>query len=231
MLSLTKMVKEFKYIKIYEILSRVLRHPLLQEVTLESAVQYTLDFIYIFGLPEMFADKVASVEIKNYRGELPCDLISINQVRSKDLYLRNTTDTFNTLQSDRQEQTFKVQGDVIFTSFKEGNIEVSYKSIPIDEEGFPLVIDNYVYLKALEAYIKKEAFTVLFDLGKINNAVLQNAQQSYAWAAGQLNSEFSIPSVSEMESLKRMWCSLIPKTREFDSGFKGLGNQEYLKLH
>jgi hypothetical protein len=103
MLSLTKMVKEFKYIKIYEVLSRVLRHPLLQEVTLESAVQYALDFIYIFGLPEMFADKVAPVEIKNYRGELPCDLISINQVRSKDLYLRNTTDTFNTLQSDRQE--------------------------------------------------------------------------------------------------------------------------------
>jgi hypothetical protein len=34
-----------------------------------------------------------------------------------------------------------------------------------------------------------------------------------------------------MESLKRMWCSLIPKTREFDSGFRGLGNQEYLKLH
>ena len=101
------MVKEFKYVKIYEVLSRVLRHPLLQDVSLESAIQYTLDFIYIFVLPEMFSDKTACIQIKEYRGLLPCDLISINQVKSKNSYLRNSTDIFQTEQINEQEQTFK----------------------------------------------------------------------------------------------------------------------------
>ena len=51
------MVKEYTYISIKEILSRLLRNPLLQDVTLEQAVQYTIDFIGIFGLPKLYQDK------------------------------------------------------------------------------------------------------------------------------------------------------------------------------
>ena len=54
---------------------------------------------------------------------------------------------------------------------------------------------GYISYKALEAYIKKESFTVLFDMGKIQPQVLQHAEQQYAWLAGQLQAEFSIPSV------------------------------------
>ena len=130
-----------------------------------------------------------------------------------------------------QEYTFKTQGQIIYTSFKTGNILVSYKAIPIDKDGFPLLIDNSAFLRALELYIKREIFTILFDENKISPAVLQNTQQQYCWAAGQLHSEFTIPSVSEMESLSRSWNTLIQRTSEFDNGFATLGNKEYLKLH
>ena len=109
-------------------------------------------------------------------------------------------------------------------------MSVSYKAIPVDKDGFPLLIDNPVFLKALEAYIKREAFTILFDMGKIAPTVLQNTQQSYAWLAGQLQSEFTIPSQSGMESISRMWNTLIQRTSEFNNGFSSLGNKEYIKL-
>ena len=67
-------------------------------------------------------------------------------------------------------------------------------------------------------------------MGKIAPAVLQNTQQSYAWLAGQLQSEFNIPSQSEMESISRMWNTLIQRTSEFNNGFSSLGNKEYIKL-
>ena len=129
-----------------------------------------------------------------------------------------------------QEFAFKTQGRVIYTSFKSGDIIVSYKSVPIDEDGFPLLIDNPVFMRTLELYIKMEEFTTLFDMGKISPAVLQNTQQQYAWSAGQLQSEFTIPSQSEMESISRMWNTLIQRTSEFDNGFSSLGNKEYIKL-
>lgn len=234
------MISEISYINIREALSRVLRHPLLQDVTLEQAVQYTIDFIGIFGMPKLYQDKEEVLHIEDFRAKLPCDLISINQIKEckTGICLRSMTDNFMPREHyDRsagykipQELSFKTQGQVLYVSFKTGDVSVSYKAIPIDEDGFPLLIDNPVFMRTLELYIKMEEFTTLFDMGKISSAVLQNTQQQYAWSAGQLQSEFTIPSQSEMESISRMWNTLIQRTSEFDNGFSSLGNKEYIKL-
>lgn len=233
------MVKEYNYINIREALSRILRHPLLQDMTLEQAVQYTIDFIGIFGLPKLYQDKEEVLHIEDFRAKLPCDLISINQIKEckTGVCLRSMTDNFMPREHDRsagyripQELSFKTQGQVLYVSFKTGDVSVSYKAIPVDKDGFPLLINNPVFLKALETYIKKEAFTILFDMGKIAPVVLQNTQQQYAWLAGQLQSEFTIPSISEMESIKRSWCTLLQRTSEFNNGFKNNGDQEYIRL-
>lgn len=234
------MIKEYTYISIKELLSRILRHPLLQDVTLEQAVQYTIDFIGTFGMPKLYQDKEETLHIENFRAKLPCNCIQINQIKecNSGVCLRSMTDNFmprehydkNVGYKVPQELTFKTQGQILYVSFKTGDVSISYKSIPVDEDGFPLLIDNSVFLKALEAYIKREVFTILFDMGKIQAAVLQNAQQQYAWLAGTLQSEFTIPSISEMESIKRSWCTLIQRTTSFNDGFRNNGNQEYLKL-
>ena len=226
------MVKEYNYINIREVLSRVLRHPLLQDTSLEQAVQYTIDFIGIFGMPKLYQDKEEIIYIENYRGALPCNLISINQVKdcNAGICLRSMTDNFISKDNSDRELSFKTQGQVLYVSFKTGQVLVSYKAIPIDEDGLPLLIDNPVFLKALESYIKKEVFTILFDMGKIAPAVLQNTQQNYAWLAGQLQSEFTIPSQSEMESIRNSWCTLIQRTNEFNKGFSELGNRELLNI-
>lgn len=227
------MVSEFNYISIKEVLSRLLRHPLLQDLSTEAAIQYTLDFFAAMGLPNIYADKVTTICIDNFRGILPCDLIAINQVRlaRNGVCLRAMTDNFNgTHSEDKGELSFKTQGSIIFTSFKTGDIEISYKAIPTDDGGLPLLPDNPVFLKTLELYIKKEWFTILFDMGKISPAVLQNTQQSYAFAAGQCNNEFMIPSVSEMEAFTRMYNTLIPRVNEFNKSFRHMGDREYIKM-
>lgn len=226
---------EYNYISIKEILNRVLRHPLLSDVDLDNVIYHTLDFFRIFGIPKMYMDKEITTDIKDYRGLLPCDLIKITQVKNTktNLCMRSMTDNFNPSEPEGEyiEDTFKTQGTVIYTSFKEGRINISYKSLPVDENGYPLLIDNEVFLKGLELYIKKEEFSILFDLGKINIQVLNNAQQQYSWIAGQIQSEFLIPSVSEMESISRMWTSLIQNNTHFDKGFRDLGNREYIRRH
>ena len=129
------------------------------------------------------------------------------------------------------ELTFKTQGRVIFTSFPEGKVRIAYKAIPVDEDGFPLLIDNENYLACLEAYIKKQVFTIKFDQGKIAAGVLQNAQADYAWLAGQLASEFQIPSYSEMQSITNYVTSILPSMRSFDHSFKNMGDREYIRNH
>lgn len=232
------MTKNIRYIKLEEALSRCLRHPLLQDTDIEAAIQYALDFIHAVGAPELFEDREARITIEDHRGKLPCDLIAINQVKRWDtgLCLRSTTDTFEPRGGKcgcrtSCEDTFKVQNSVIITSFGRGDIIISYKAIPVDEDGFPLLMDNPTFLKALELYIKKEVFTILFDQEKIKAPVLQNVQREYAWKVGQLAGELNTPSESELESISRSWTTLIHRTTDFDRGWKHLGDREYLRRH
>ena len=250
------MVTEIQYTNIKRVLDDLLDHPLLRDLTLEQVVRHTIRFISIHGYPKLYQDKEATIGIKDFRGLLPCDLISIKQVRdaSTGVCLRAMTDTFtpkvnsnketskdllNNIQSEyippmrkySEEPAFKTQGRIIFTSFSEGEVEIAYKAIPVDEDGYPLLLDNETYLNALEAYIKKQVFTVKYDTGKIVAGVLTNAQSDYYWASHLLESEMLIPSVSEMESITRALTTLIKPVTHFDNGFKNLGDREYIRRH
>lgn len=231
------MVNEIKYVNIREVLSRVLRHPLLKNCNLEQAIQYTLDFIDSFGFPALFEEKEADIEIKDYRGLLPCDLVRINMVKDNRsrLCMRSMTSCFEPggrhYHESQMEPQFKTQGNVIFTTFKCGNVHICYSAIPVDDEGLPLLVDNGKYKKALELYIKCQMFTYLFDEGKITERVLSHAETEYAWAAGQLHEEFINPSMSEMESITNILNQLIVRNDEFKYGFDNLGNKEFNRVH
>lgn len=222
------------YISLKVILDRIMRHPLMQDLSFETAVDYALDFLRIVASPKLFLEKVEDIEVEKYRAPLPCDLVSINQIREKcsDSCMRESTDSFHMTNHapNPSEYTFRVQGDVLYTNLREGTLEVSYRAIALDEEGFPLVPNNVSYTRALEQYIKVQWFTILFDLNKIQPAVLQNAQQEYAFYVGQAQNSLIMPSLSEMESITNMWNTLLPRVNEFRKGFKNTGSKEYLKV-
>lgn len=228
------MVDELQFISLREVLSRVTRHPLLQDMDLEAAIQYAIDFMGIVGLPPIFEDKQACVDICNYRGLLPCDVVRVLQVREEKSKapLRSMTDNFNGhSRGIPAGMTFKTSNRVITTSFKNGRVLVSYKAIKVDEDEVPMIPDNPTFLKALESYIKKERFVVLFDTGKIKGDVLQHAEQDYCWNVGKLTTDFKLPSESEMQTIANMMHRMIPSRREFEAGFKGMGDKEYFKIH
>lgn len=256
------MVTEIQYTNIRRVLDDLLDHPLLRDLTLEQVVRHTIRFISLHGYPKLYQDKIETIRIKDFRGLLPCDLVSIIQVKdlSIGVCMRAMTDTFTPglrqkpderckpkdllnnvkppvdtyippMKGYAEEPSFKTQGRIIFTSFPEGELEIAYRAIPVDEDGFPLLIDNETYLNALEAFIKKQVFTVKYDVGKLQAGVLSNAQTEYAWAAHLLQSEMVMPTVSEMESLTRALNTLIKSNTQFDNGFKNLGDREYIRRH
>ena len=226
------MIKENNnYVNIRELLARVTKHSMLKTIDLEEAIRYVVDFISIVGCPTFYLDKEIDITIEDYRGLMPCDLVSIVQVKDKNtgFCLHSMTDSFTPKESTfNKELTFKTQGNVILTSFRTGEITISYKALPVDETGIPLLIDNSNFLKALELYIKKERFSDLYDEGKIREGVMIKAERDYAWAVAQCEKEFIMPSISELQSITNMWNTLIPRVREFDSGFTKLGNRQYI---
>lgn len=220
------------------IFDKIMRHPLLQDLTLETIVDYSIDFMRIVGVPSMFEEKVAQAEVINYRAELPCDYYQMTQIRALDPNhnvlgtFRYSSDSFHMseIKADYSDYTYKVQGNVIYMSVPNGLIEIAYQAIAIDSDGYPLIPDNSSFTRALEAYIKKQHFTILFDLGKITGPVLSQTQQDYAWAVGDCQSEFNRMTIDKAESFYNSWRTLIIRSSEHRTGFLHNGTQEKLKM-
>ena len=50
-----------RYISIKEVLDNLLDNPLLQDLTLERVVNYTIDFIRKVGMPKVYIEKTANL--------------------------------------------------------------------------------------------------------------------------------------------------------------------------
>ena len=217
-----------KYISLKQILDNILDHPMLKDVSFERAVNHTINFIRIVGCPRIFEEKTATVEIKDYRGVIPYDFNDIIQVRmyncNNDNYkvFRYSTDNFHMSENKKEsfDLTYKIQGNIIFTSIKNGTIEIAYNSFAVDSDGYPLIPDNSSFINALELYIKKKYFTILFDTGKITPAVYNQVCQDYAWAVGQAQSDLIRPSLDQLESFTNSWNTLIQRTNSHSNGFR-----------
>ena len=161
---------------IRRIADRLMRHPLMRDIPFETIIDYTVDFLQILGCPQAYIDKAKVLKIEDYRALLPCDYIEMVQVRnyiepadltSDRVYpitYRYATDSFHLSNSKypslnaQKELTYTIQGSVIYTSNKDGYINIMYRAIATDEEGYPLLPDHTKFLKALELYIKKRIF-------------------------------------------------------------------------
>lgn len=219
-----------QYINIKVILDRILRHPLMQDLSLETAVDYTIDFMRIVGMPRMFTEKVVRITIDKYRALLPCDYYQTIQVRIPGGHaLVYSTDSFH-MSNKGNSSTYKIQGNIIYTSIESGELELAYLAISTDADGYPLLPDNSSFTRALELYIKKQWFTILFDLGKITSAVLQNTQQEYAWAVGDCQSEFNRMSIDQIEAFSNSWRTMILRDHQHSSGFIGDGSRQTLNI-
>lgn len=215
------------YINIRQILDDLLDDDMMKGLSLERAVNYAVEFVRIMGMPAVFASKVAEVDIEDYRGELPCDLYEVIQVKDpKGVAYLSAEGNFQ----NKLGYTYTIKGNVIFTSVKKAKLCVAYRALLLDEDGFPLIIDNGVFARALELYIQKRYFTKLFNSSKIPQNVLQNIQQEYAFYAGQAQSDLVRPNEDQMQSIVNMWNTMITRPHKHAEGFESVNMPEVRKF-
>ena len=220
------------------ILAELAEHPLLEDVSRERVITSTVQFMQILNMPQLFASKEAVIEIKDYRGALPCDYYKMQQVLLSDedgckgSAFNYSTDTFNPVGSHpNSELTYKIQGNIILTTIKNGHINISYLAMPVDDNGVPMIIDNESFKRALVSFIKKGVFTILFDLGRINPNSYQQALQDYAFNVANCQASLNTLSIGELNSLANMNNSLNINLHDHESHYRQLSRHVKYRRH
>ena len=235
-------------ISVTQILERLFRiSGFTTNFNLNDAVVLVAECIDLIGVPSPHVEKVTNGDINNghpqpikitgHKGLLPSDLKEIIQTRTwpDKCPMSYATYTFHSglhcegspdLVGSYMERYSVNPGKIIKTSFREGYVEMAYNSYSVDKHGLPLIPNEERYIKAIEAYLKKQFYLPLWENGKIPDKVFAKAEQEYAWYVGSAHNAALMQGIDQMTNMTNYVVSLIPNLYHSESFFKDLGNPQ-----
>lgn len=230
------------YKSLKSILWTLLKNPLCQDLSYEDAAEWALECIKLLGAPVIYLNKIQIIELEMYKAGLPCDLLYIEGVKylsshdcetsqvmreSSNIYHLDTSE----FQGNNSELTYSIQNGVIFTSREDGCIELAYKAIATDEEGYPLIPDNQKIELALEYYILSRYLEPLWLMGKIQDKAFEYIQQKRYFYIPSAQNGANMLSVDKMETVMNGLNRLIVNTNAHSNTFKNFGVKEQIKKY
>lgn len=230
-----------KLVSIKIVADRLLQNPVMKDITWEFIITNAVECMRIVGTAPMFISKTETLEIKNWRGELPVDMITLNsamKIEGEDLIPMSVNqdtlgahyNTFSSAPAGVGKDKYTLNNSKIFPTFEKGKVVLVYKAIATDEECYPLIPDNPELLRAIRAYIRYQWFDILNDMDKISAQKLNKAETDYAYYVGQAQSTLQMPTEDEMESLVNSITQILPSRNQHADRFKFLGSQEFMKI-
>lgn len=233
-----------RYVKLVELLDRLKSNNIMADLNYEAVVIYVTDFFQILNSPKLLRDykTESDIEIKDYMGKLPCNFVKEVQLRMRHhnndkafIPMRRSTDTFHPIgkqycyQEGPSDLTYTINNGMIYTSFRNGFVEMAYRGIVVDEDGMPMVPENFAIMRALIDYIKVQYYTILVENMRMPYQVLQMVEQRYAWSIGRASTQLHQMSLDEAENFTNIVNRLIPDLKQHDKYYASLGSKEYLR--
>lgn len=222
-------------ISIGKILWKVLNNPFASGITYDDAAEYATEAIRLLGAPALYDNKFAEVTINENKGRLPSGILNIRQVRNLDnnMAFREATATFHKSKNfnEATEYTYEVKNGIIFTSIKEGCVEVAYKGLLTDEVGYPLIVDNQKLKLAIEYYILDRFLEPLWMMGKLTDKAYNKISQERHFYMASASNNLQMPSMDEMASMTNGLNRLLQNDRGHSTLFENYGSPEQIKRY
>ena len=228
-------------ISIGNILWKVLKQPIVQDLKYEDAAEYAIEYLRLIGAPLAFEDKVIRIKLNNYKGLLPSNLITLKGIEYADCecnggvamrYASNIYHTdINGCEPGGQEYTYITQNNVLTTSMKDGWVNVSYSAISTDDFGYPLIPDNESFKVGLEYYIIHRTLEGLWSMGKITDKVFQYYEQKRHYYSAQATNSMTIKNMDQMETMFNALNRMIIDVNPQETFYKNFGVKEIIKQH
>lgn len=154
------------------------------------------------------------------------------------LYTNNLSKYTNRLLCDAANKPeYFIKPGWIVTNKDKGFIKLAYKSIPVDERGYPLIPDLASYQEAVYWYVVMKLSFPKFMSGKLGGSTSKYASkyafQSYSevkqqwyFYRNQAYAEAMMPTADDMQNIKNDWNKLIPDWDGDDTFFKHINKEQ-----
>lgn len=222
-----------KSISLKEILWRVKLHPLMSDLTYDDAALYAIEAIRLIGAPVSFSRNIKELSVVNHKARLPESLIEIRGIKdfysnvaysyASDIYMGdNCNEDFNCECIKDSNFSYTYEQGILKTSIKNTKVLLSYKSLPVDEEGYPLINDNQANQNAIRYHILYSHLEPLYDIGKVTDKAFNRISQNRDWYIGAASSSMQLNNLDHLETTMNAINRLLINTTAHSQGFSTL---------
>lgn len=231
------------YIPIDQVLEKIQRvNPWLTEINFYDACDYLDELYGLVGAPNVYLERTTGnslirphIEIQGYAGELPIDFLDVNPGGVRDASDQTVyqwaTGSFRKAPSltgkseklSTGDKRYYIENGLIYTNKDNVTLQLSYKAMPIDDRGFPLVPNRPKFIEAAKWYIAEQEAWKKWSVGKLSDKVYKEVTANSAWYQGAAGTEAKNPHPDRLESFKNMFSRLYPKVDFQQSSFKFAG--------
>ena len=120
----------------------------------------------------------------------------------------------------------EVDGDIIKFSQEKGYIQISYTAIKTDDDGYPMIINDQTFIRALVSYIIYKRVKTNYINGRLpNENIMERVERDYEFNIAQATARLTIPSPDEFSNIARMMNTFIFRHNARRSEFKNIGDE------
>jgi len=143
--------------------------------------------------------------------------------------IKNTVDTSMGPGILNQELKYSIKPRYIMTNVEDGFLKLSYDSIPLDENGYPLIPDIISYIEAIYWYITVKLKYPDYMAGRLNREVYYDMRRSWNFYCKQAYGDSLMPTSDEMETIKNNWTKLVPDVYANNNFYDTIGDIQVIK--
>ncbi len=236
-----------KFVPIDTILARLYRHlDYNTEINESDLIEWISDALLMIGSYYQFTEVSECLDLTDGKAKLPCGFYKLVDIRYQGYPVSWATNTMaNNYQCEGcqipqccTEFTFYINNNYLITNINNTNgspdetkICMVYLSIPVDDNGYPMVPDDIYYMRALESYVTYRMDYRDWRKGKIADKVYKDSEAQWHFYVNSARGSANMMSVSELERVKNIWQRLIPLQGEYNKGFSNLGKPQNRRLH
>ena len=130
---------------------------------------------------------------------------------------------------DRTDYSYKVNRGFIFPNFSEGRVAISYKAVPLDEDGYPMIPAEEWWRKACSWEVAYRASFKAFMSGKMEEKIFRLIERDRDWYISQaVNKTKMFTNDDEAQSFVNQMVTLIPRGTGHENFFRNISRQQQI---
>ena len=219
-----------------------MQREIFKALSIDNAIRWAIDCYELIGNPEFYIDKVANIEIKSYRGRVPYDIMKCTKLEVTDNAASNrdgrvsmitSGDPYLKVRNSKATSNFgyRIEGNYIYCDLENGYLQMAYKALPLDTDGyimFPAVVE---LTNAISHYIKYKHLEILNDLEQVSYDKVRIEEREYLFYVGAAQAQFFLDNLDTAQGLINIQSQLLPDKYQHEAGYTNLGNREFIRKH